>query len=442
MVDIYKHMNTQNILKFYDSKLRVRLDHSEFYDMDLAPSGNDYNSGVLDFNTPITYPELIINTNLSGFSCVRETITLEEIDNRADDDNYVYSGLTFTLPYENFVNHIGENYVHTILNNDVYLFLGFSGEAHLFKVVSFNDPIPTIYDPQTIIEGFFSEVGLSCVEKIQSLENCCSQPLALSNKPWAYEFKSDDCDEIIPQREEKGWTLDFVFNKESLPWASGGVFYYVGVRGDDDPMNYSDNNLSFQFTEDGRVKWVVNHYTGVCVNDVEYTHQFYVETDETIPLPLFDETKDFNLTIVFDRYLRYTDCDIPNEGGVNDLVVDMSKPDVEELNEKWQREKYKRLGTLKIYLNGRPIYIKKDWEEVIPSNRGVQPFIQSWGGGTGLMDNIHDGVCCFNMKHIGYYRRPLSFVYVYHNYRYKSKTFDFYKHVVNCGQPIRYIKQT
>ena len=73
---------------------------------------------------------------------------------------------------------------------------------------------------------------------------------------------------------------------------------------------------------------------------------------------------------------------------------------IEKLNKKWWKEKQYRLGTLKIYINGRPIYKIKDWEEIIPTNRGVQPFIQSWGGGTKLMYNIHNGVCCFDIKSI------------------------------------------
>jgi hypothetical protein len=88
------------------------------------------------------------------------------------------------------------------------------------------------------------------------------------------------------------------------------------------------------------------------------------------------------------------------------------------------------LGTLKIYLNGRPIYKLENWEEIVPSNRGTQPFIQSWGGGTGLMNNIHNGVCCFNIKSIKYYEEPLDFVHVRHNFLTRLNNYDFFI----CGE--------
>ena len=161
------------------------------------------------------------------------------------------------------------------------------------------------------------------------------------------------------------------------------------------------------------------------------------------------DTKDFNITIVFDRYKRYTDCDIENDGGWNDLVGWKINPyqdteitavtstqlvtyseTIEELNKKWADEKSRRLGILKIYLNGRPIYKLENWEEIVPSKRGSQPFIQSWGGGTGLMGNIHNGVCCFNIKSIKYYEEPLDFVHVRHNFITRLNQYDFFI----CGQ--------
>jgi hypothetical protein len=104
----------------------------------------------------------------------------------------------------------------------------------------------------------------------------------------------------------------------------------------------------------------------------------------------------------------------------------------EILTQQWANERQRRLGTLKIYLNGRPIYKIEDWEEVIPSERGVQPFIQSWGGGTGLMNNIHDGVCCFNMKSIKYYEEPLGFINVRHNFLLIQNQYDFFICGLNC----------
>jgi len=38
-------MNTQNILKYYGSKLDVKLDHSEFYDYQISKTELDYDVG-------------------------------------------------------------------------------------------------------------------------------------------------------------------------------------------------------------------------------------------------------------------------------------------------------------------------------------------------------------------------------------------------------------
>jgi hypothetical protein len=221
----------------------------------------------------------------------------------------------------------------------------------------------------------------------------------------------------------------------------GGVFYYLGVRGEDNVENYTDNNLSFQFTSDRRIKWVTHHYSGYCGTD-SYQESFYTASGQTPQLCTIDPTKDFNITIVFDRNSRYENCDIENDGGWNDLIPEflftpvtntgttstqlvVSNTD-EILNKKWADERNRRLGTLKIYLNGRPIYKLKDWEEVIPSQRGVQPFIQSWGGGTGLMNNLHNGISCFNIKSIKYYEEPLDFVHVKHNFLTRLNIYDFF----------------
>jgi hypothetical protein len=99
-------------------------------------------------------------------------------------------------------------------------------------------------------------------------------------------------------------------------------------------------------------------------------------------------------------------------------------------------KRQRRLGTLKIYLNGRPIYKKENWEEVVASNRGVQPFIQSWGGGTGLMNNVHSGVSCFNIKSIKYYEEPLGFVHVRHNFLTRINNYDFFICGIDCDDDL------
>jgi hypothetical protein len=285
---------------------------------------------------------------------------------------------------------------------------------------------------------------------------CC--PISPSNlvKPWAYKFDTgggnDNCSPILQRRTEKGWTLDFVFNRETLSWSNGSVFYYFGVRGEDDITKYADNNLSFRFTSDGRIRWDVVRYSGTCDSVNGYTESFYLDSGVTPRLCTIDNTKDFNVTITFERYKYLTECNVDNDGGWNDMIdgktvtnniQDILKGTeekyelIEKLNKKWISEVDDRKGLLRVYLNGNPIYKKENWIEVVPSTRGYQPFIQSWGGGPGLMDNIHNGTCCFNIKKIQFYEEPLDFVHVHHNYLLSIKPyFDIFECGLNCAEDL------
>ena len=505
-------MNRQNILNFYGSKLDLKLDSSELYDYELAKVDLDYNSEVINLDNEITYNTIKINNSLSNMDCYKNTITLQEFDNTVNDENYIFSGLTFTLSYSDFISYFNVPYEHTILNNDVFVLTGLTNETHFFTIYQYNRtdlPFIGVYgfitdndgdtlltssgdsliytDPTSInssytlldvsddsiiittnneellvfdsiltsteLMGLFSKNIISCTNKLEDNNNCCPQSPKLNAKPWVYKFDTgsglDYCDPIIKRRTEKGWSLDFVFNRDSNPWSLGGVFYYLGVRGENDIYNYADNNLSFQFTPDRRIKWVSYHYSGVCGTN-GFDESFYIASGQTPQLCVINPTKDFNVTIVFDRYKRYTECNLENDGGWNDLIPQFITSDYtdteftgvtssqislfnesEILNKKWADEKQRRLGVLKIYLNGRPIYKLDNWEEVIPSERGVQPYIQSWGGGTGLMENFHNGVCCFNIKSIKYYEEPLDFLHVRHNFLTRLGQYDFFI----CGEP-------
>lgn len=448
-------MNTQNILKFYGTKLDIKLDSSEFYDYELGKVDDDYDSDLLDLSIPISYTGLTINTNLSGFSCSRNSITLIEYDNRSNDSSYPYSGLSATITYSSFVNRISPIYQHTILNDDVYSYTGITGETHYFIISSFNQSLNihtgfTVANETEFIQNFITGTTsiFKCEGRLDSSTFCCPITPKLSNKPWVYQFMDpvvNTCTPIIKRRTEKGWTLDFIFNRESLPWSSGSVFYYFGTRGSSSQNEYADSNLSFQFTSDRRIKWVAHHYSGVCDTETGYGESYYIASGQTAQLCTTGDTKDFNVTIVFDRYKRYEDCDLENNGGWNDLLgwqvndyedteitavtstqISTYNETVETLNKKWASERQRRLGTLKIYINGRSIYKLENWEEVIPSKRGTQPFIQSWGGGTGLMGNIHNGVCCFNIKSIKYYEQPLNSLQVRHNFLTRLNQYDFF----------------
>jgi len=289
--------------------------------------------------------------------------------------------------------------------------------------------------------------------------SCLTTPLN-DQKPWVVpvnvNYTGDTCDFTVRRRTEKGWTLDFVFNRNSVNWSGGTIFYYIGVDGDTTYTNYLDNNLSFQFTNDGRVKWVSYHYSGYC-NTTGYTETHSLLNGQTPVLCVTGNTSDFNLTIVFNRYKEFTDCDLDNVGGFNNLIrgphaVEFIKPltgvtamtstqittgytitntiedwvtggtitteYVEELNKKWAEQRDMRLGDLKFYLNGNLIYTESNWEEIIPSYRDEQTLIQSWGGGYNYTYFGNTSKTCgFNIKSALYYEEPLDFIHVKHNFR-------------------------
>lgn len=431
-------MNTQNIFKSFGSLLDVKIDSSEYYDFDLAKTQNDYDTSTLNYNTPIQYDSLVIDESLENFYSNRNTITLVEVDN-PNITGYTYSGLSITVDYNLFLNNFntsGYSYSNIILNNNIYTYTGFPGEVHYFKIDKFNDPDPFIIS--------FQNDFIDCENKIINESNCCSRPNKLNAKPWAYPINkgggNDNCSFLIKRRTEEGWTLDFIFNRDGIEWSGGSIFYYFGVRGENDVRNYADNNLSFGFTNDGRIKWSSIHYSGYCETTSGYTENYYLASGSTPQLCVINPNKDFNLTITFKRNYRLEGCDLENEGGWNDLItgktiisdiqssitggtVEYSINEI--LNKNWNESRNKRLGTLKVYLNGVRIYSLKNWEEIVPSSRGLQPFIQSWGGGTGLMGGIHSGVTQFNIKSIKYYEEPLDFLHIKHNFKTRLSDYDF-----------------
>lgn len=324
-------MNSQNILKFYGSRLDLKLDSSEYYDYEIAKVDADFDSDVIDFSAPITYSSL------------------------------VYTDECLAIP----VNYL---------------------------------------------------------------------------KPWEIEiskpYTADTCNFTVEKRNEKGWTLDFVFNREDIDWSGGTTFYYWGILNETDPQNYLDNNLSFSFTNDGRIKWEKYHYSGYCDNTSGFTETSYIASGQTSVLCNNGTSEDFNITITYERNKKYINCDLLNEGGKNDYITGWTVTNpldvitgateqisyLEVLNLNWSNERNKRLGTLKIYLNGKRIYKINNWEEIIPSERlSGNTIVQVWGGGTTGSANLHTGTTEFNLKRIKYFNEPLNYPNIYHHYIVSTK---------------------
>ena len=341
------------------------------------------------------YPNLIYEKDFENSLCYFDTIGLIEYDNSINNINYIYSGITLIFNLTGFTSHFdttGHTYSNIILNNDVYTYTGITGETHYFQILNFYSGATPTIDPllyplteDEVITGFTTSI-ISCVDQLAYSGNCCPVQAVMSNLPWVCITNTgagiDNCSDYIARRTEEGWTLDYVFNKNGQTGWTDTIFFYTGVRDEYDPANYIDNNLSFGFTSDGRIKWSSYRYSGYCDTVSGYTPIYYVSTGQTFPLCTGGTSNDFNITISFERYFPYSGCDLANKGGWNDLIpygvtyaIDtgitttdgdaiaisgetaLSGMTIEVLNDKWLNEGYKRLGTLKLYLNGKPLQI-------------------------------------------------------------------------------------
>jgi len=132
------------------------------------------------------------------------------------------------------------------------------------------------------------------------------------------------------------------------------------------------------------------------------------------------------ISTVFSRYQSLEDCDLLNWGGLGDVRKLLYPSEVNgasyniimppqthsgstkeelrsfiELNEKWFEDRIKRLGSLKIYVNGYLFMTITDFEEIIPHELNTEkekqlgvPFNISIGGGTqGLRESLIPSAC-------------------------------------------------
>ncbi len=146
MKDIYKDMNSQDILRNLGISLDVKLDNSETYDYEIAGFDGDYDKKVIDFTNNISF-NIGVEKDLSGHTTQKICVDLCEIDNTPNDPNYIYSGITQSISFDDFADHfdiednegnILHDYKNFILNNDVFTYTGFENEVHYFKVCGYS----------------------------------------------------------------------------------------------------------------------------------------------------------------------------------------------------------------------------------------------------------------------------------------------------------------
>ena len=189
----------------------------------------------------------------------------------------------------------------------------------------------------------------------------------------------------------------------------------------DHKIDSMSNAFGLRLTPDYRVGFRALYYTtscditGECVTARTYTTGYtVVEKYSTLPVCGLESSVEINkqpwllVTARFERNYCYEGCDLENKGGVNDLRVintplgdttNVIRKKIEtdiEFHQNWIDEKKYRLGTLTIFVNGRPSLVVKDFEEIIPRRLNTDdrlqvgvPYNMSWGGGSqGLLENL------------------------------------------------------
>lgn len=272
-------------------------------------------------------------------------------------------------------------------------------------------------------------------EKLVIDSNCLIDPID-TIKPWIIpineQYQEGNCDFLVRSRTENGWTINMTFNRNDLEFTDGKTFYYWGIQNEMDERIFADNNLSFSFTSNGEILWQSYRYSGYCETESGYTETFYMSSGKTPTLCVNGVSNDFNITIVFERNFYLENCEILNNGGVNDLIVStdldtelnewlsgstLTLSQLSDLNSKWNKEREFRLGTLRFFFNGYQFYKIDNWEEVIASKRSSEnDLVQIFGGGTDGFLNIHSGNTEFNILNVKYYEEPLNPLNVKHLY--------------------------
>jgi len=216
------------------------------------------------------------------------------------------------------------------------------------------------------------------------------------------------------------------------------------------------NAIGFRITDDMRIGYRTIRYTGACQttgttcdSGKTFNCGYGIEESYSGPIcPFISKSGKCDNTwiqvdVVFERNLTLDDCEIYNNGGVNDLIKIKNKFDIKtnenptkircngeypkfvedgyfDFNckgaqvENWFTEREYRLGTLTFYINGRRFHTVENFEEIIPrqlnTNKETQvgvAYNMSWGGGAlGLRENFYPSNCNISGPLSSHYPEP------------------------------------
>jgi len=182
----------------------------------------------------------------------------------------------------------------------------------------------------------------------------------------------------------------------------------------------------------------ITYTTGYTIAEYCSTNKIYDYCEQYGPNFLNKEHW-LQIDCVWERNSYFDDCDLYYRGGLglitknyfvdslSDNTVNLIEPplthtgssapekiDVINLNEKWLTEKNDRLGSLKLFVNGKLFYVINGFEEIIPRGLNTEkekqlgvPFNISWGGGTqGLRESLTLSGCPTTLTGLTYQQDP------------------------------------
>ena len=181
----------------------------------------------------------------------------------------------------------------------------------------------------------------------------------------------------------------------------------------------------------------VTYTTGYTITNYCSTNQIfdYCSSNQ----PYLNKEHWFMVNCVWERNSYFDTCDLLYRGGLDSITkfyyvnslagnsvslitvpytqsgaTPAEQVEVVNLNEEWLIEKDYRLGSLKIYINGRLFYVINGFEEVIPRGLNTEkekqigvPFNIGWGGSTqGLRESLTFSACPESLSGLTYQQDP------------------------------------
>ena len=313
---------------------------------------------------------------------------------------------------DEFAPSEGEIYLNTVYpqNKNTFFYFGARAENKFYHYASGH--------PQ-------SDSGYTRVtELLGNLQTCACSNTATTNSRCIEVYNPEEYSVVHNINCNCGCPTSSVLNPEKNPLFDS-MSNAMSIRLSGDPSNPKICVKVLKFTGDCIVTGTtpstgITYQTGYTITEHCSSSSIY---DYCIGRnsEFFQAERWFLADIVWERNSYFDTCDLYYKGGLglitkfeyvdslsNNSVLLIEPPvthtgspapdqvEIVNLNEKWLIEKSDRLGSLKIYVNGKLFYVINGFEEIIPRGLNTEkekqlgvPFNISWGGGTqGLRESL------------------------------------------------------